>query len=61
MWLTGIILLAGSAILFGLWAKKFYGMKKYSHLVKKQEMEMEQIKGIVLFIAIAISAGMVWG
>lgn len=63
MQLTGLILFIGGIILFLLWGRDFYYFLKYKTLLhgSKKELLIKQIKGIVIFIVIAISAGMAWG
>ena len=63
MELTGTILFIGATILFLLWGRNLYYLSKYSSLLKnpKDELLFEYMKGIAIFIAIAISAGIVWG
>jgi hypothetical protein len=61
MWLTGVILFIGAVVLFGFWGYKFYYLRKYKTLVTKEDLEIESMKGISIFIAIAIFAGMAWG
>jgi hypothetical protein len=63
MKLTGIILFSGAIVLFLIWGRNIYYMQKYRTLLRKTENEffIEYLKGIAIFIGIAISAGMVWG
>lgn len=63
MQLTGIILFIGAIILFLIWGRNLYYISKYKRLLKnpKDELLFEYIKGIGIFIAIAISAGITWG
>jgi len=61
MQLTGLILFIGFFALFLIWGYKLLSIKKLLHLVPKEELMFEYSKGITLFIAIAISAGMAWG
>lgn len=65
MQLTGILIFIGSTILFAIWGRHYYFyFYKYKTLVvekTKEEMLFEQMKGVVIFIVIAISAGLVWG
>ncbi len=63
MQLTGIILFFGAIILFLLWSRSLYFILKYKSLLKntRDELLFEYTKGIAIFIAIAISAGMAWG
>ncbi|QOY51702.1 hypothetical protein HUE88_11440 [Candidatus Sulfurimonas baltica] len=63
MELTGIILFIGSLGLFLRWGYNMFSILKYQRLLKntKEELMFEYAKGVVLYIVIAISAGMVWG
>lgn len=61
MQLTGLILFVGALLLFLLWGYKLFKARKYLHNIPEEELLFEYSKGIALFIAIAISAGMVWG
>jgi len=61
MQLTGTILFIGFILLFILWASKRYDLYRYKTLAKENEILYEDIKGIIIFILIAISAGMAWG
>ena len=63
MELTGIILFIGSLGLFLRWGYSMFSILKYQRLLKntKEELMFEYAKGAVLYIVIAISAGMIWG
>ena len=62
MGLTGIILFIGATILFILWGRNLHILLKYKIAVGFDEDKrlMEYMKGIAIFIVIAISAGMAW-
>jgi len=61
MHLTGLILFVGFFGLFIYWAYRLFSIRKVLHLVSKKELREEYLKGILLFVVIAISAGMAWG
>jgi len=63
MELTGIILFIGAIILFILWGRNLYYLLKYKIITGFDEDKRfeEYMKGVVIFIIIAISAGMAWG
>ena len=64
MHLTGMILFFGSLIVLILWSRyAYYHLYKYkilANLSEEQKM-MEYMKGAVIYVALAISAGMAWG
>jgi len=64
--LTGLILFIGSIISMFIWLYSLYvQFGSIEMLFKKeflgQKIEVNVLPGIVIFICIAISAGMVWG
>lgn len=65
MELTGIILFIGAIVLFSIWGRYYYFyFYKYKTIIAEkteEEMLFEQMKGVAIFIAIAVSAGMAWG
>ena len=63
MALTGIILFIGATVLFIVWARNLSNLLQYKHIVKFDEDKrlLEYMKGIAIFIVIAVSAGMAWG
>lgn len=63
MQLTGLILFCGALILLIMWSYKMFRILKHKHLLKYAEDELmaEYMKGAVLYITVAISAGIVWG
>jgi len=61
MQLTGLILFIGALISFLYWGYGLFSIRKFIYKIPKEELLFEYSKGIALFIAIAISAGMVWG
>jgi hypothetical protein len=63
MQLTGVILFIGALVLFLIWGRNLYYLLRYQYLLrsKTNKLLFEYIKGIAIFIVIAIAAGMAWG
>ena len=61
MQLTGLILFVASALAFIYKIYRVWSIRKVLYLVPKKELNREYAIVVVLFITIAISAGMVWG
>jgi len=59
--LTGLILFVSSVLAFIYRVYRVLSIRKLLYLVPKKELNREYAIAIVLFMVIAISAGMVWG
>jgi len=64
MQLTGMILFFGSLIVLGFWGKyAYYNLFRYKILadLTEEQKTREYIKGAIIYLVLAISAGMAWG
>jgi hypothetical protein len=61
MHLTGLILFVGALTSFIIYGYRFISLQKLHYLLKKEDRVFEYTRLILLFICIAISAGMAWG